>query len=99
VTARSQATKEEIERKMKEALNAVHVEIVDETWKHVGHAGAAAGGGHFTLTVVSPRFEGVNPLDRRRLVFTVLETEMKGAIHALTVRTIAPSEWSPAERK
>jgi len=98
VTAQSQATKEEIERKMKERLDAVHVEVVDETWKHAGHAGAATGGGHFTLVVVSPRFEGVNALDRRRLVFNALEAEMNGAIHALTVRTVAQSEWSPSER-
>ena len=98
MTAQSQATKEEIERKMKERLDAVHVEVVDETWKHAGHAGAATGGGHFTLVVVSPRFEGVNALDRRRLVFNALEAEMNGAIHALTVRTVAQSEWSPSER-
>ena len=98
MTAQSQATKEEIERKMKERLGAVHVEVVDETWKHAGHAGAATGGGHFTLVVVSPRFEGVNALDRRRLVFNALEAEMNGAIHALTVRTVAQSEWSPSER-
>lgn len=99
MTARSQATKEQIERKMRTELEAVHVEVEDDTWKHIGHAGAATGGGHFILVVVSPRFEGVNSLDRRRLVFSTLNTEMKGDIHALTVRAVAPSEWPPAERR
>ncbi len=95
MTARSQATKAAIERKMKTDLDAIHVEVEDESWKHAGHAGAASGGGHFTLVVVSPKFEGLNPLDRRRLVFSVLYPEMRGEIHALTVRTLSPSEWTP----
>lgn len=95
MTAQSQATKAAIERKMNTDLDAIHVEVEDESWKHAGHAGAAAGGGHFTLVVVSPKFEGLNPLDRRRLVFSVLQAEMQGEIHALTVRTMSPSEWTP----
>lgn len=95
MTARSQATKAAIERKMKTDLDAIHVEIEDESWQHAGHAGAAAGGGHFTLLVVSPKFEGLNPLDRRRLVFGVLQAEMQGEIHALAIRAIPPSEWTP----
>lgn len=95
MTARSQATKAAIERKMKSDLDAIHVEVEDESWKHAGHAGAASGGGHFTLVVVSPKFEGLNPLDRRRLVFSILQAEMQGEIHALTVRAIGPSEWTP----
>jgi BolA protein len=95
MTAQSQATKAAIERKMKTNLDAIHVEVEDESWKHAGHAGAAAGGGHFTLVVVSPKFEGLNPLDRRRLVFSILQSEMQGEIHALTVRAMSPSEWTP----
>lgn len=95
MTAQSQATKTVIERKMTTDLDAIHVEVEDESWKHAGHAGAVAGGGHFTLVVVSPKFEGLNPLDRRRLVFNVLQSEMQGEIHALTVRAMSPSEWTP----
>ena len=95
MTARSQATKAAIERKMKTDLDAIHVEVEDESWKHAGHAGAASGGGHFTLVVVSPKFEGLNPLDRRRLVFSVLQAEMQSEIHALSVRAISPNEWTP----
>lgn len=86
-------TREKIERKMKEHLAAVHVEIVDESWKHAGHAGAASGGGHFILSVVSNHFEGISLLDRNRLVFKVLDEEMKGAIHALSVKAMTPQEW------
>lgn len=93
MTVRSQETKALIEQKLKRELSAVHLEVEDETWRHAGHAGAASGGGHFIVTIVSPKFEGLNALDRRRLVFHVLQPEMQGAIHALTVRAFAPGEW------
>jgi BolA protein len=95
VTTRSHSTKAIIEEKLLRELNSVHVAVEDESWKHAGHAGARMGGGHFAVDVVSPRFEGLNALDRRRLVFHILHEEMQGAIHALTVRAYSPAEWSP----
>lgn len=93
MSATSQATQQKIERKMREELAAVHLEIIDESWKHAGHAGAAAGGGHFILQVVSDRFKGVSLLDRNRMVFNVLKDEMKGEIHALAIKAMTPDEW------
>ena len=93
MSATSQATQQKIERKMREELAAVHLEIVDESWKHAGHAGAAAGGGHFILQVVSERFAGISLLDRNRMVFHILKDEMKGEIHALAIKAMTPDEW------
>lgn len=93
MTTRSQTTKTIIEQKLLQNLHAVHVAVEDESWKHAGHAGARMGGGHFAVDVVSAEFEGLNALDRRRLVFQILHDEMQGAIHALTVRAFTPSEW------
>jgi BolA protein len=93
MTTRSQTTKAVIEQKLLKGLDAVHVAVEDESWKHAGHAGARTGGGHFAVDVVSPRFDGLNALDRRRLVFQILRDEMHGAIHALTVRAFSPTEW------
>jgi BolA protein len=93
MSATSQATRQKIERKMREELAAMQLEIIDESWKHAGHAGAAAGGGHFILQVVSDRFEGVSLLDRNRLVFSILKDEMKGEIHALAIKAMTPAEW------
>lgn len=92
----SEATRQKIERKMKESLGAVFVEVIDESWKHAGHAGAAAGGGHFILQVVSDRFDGISLLNRNRLVFSALQDEMGKEIHALTIKAATPSEWKGA---
>ena len=85
-----------IERKLTERLSPAHLEIVDESARHAGHAGAVSGGGHFRVTVVASAFEGLDRLERHRLVYAILAEEMQGAIHALALRTLDPSEWRPA---
>jgi BolA protein len=82
-----------IEVKLREALDASHVEVIDESQLHAGHAGAAGGGGHFRALIVSERFEGANALARQRLVYGVLAEEMRGEIHALSMQTLTPGEW------
>jgi BolA protein len=85
--------RDHIETKLARELDATHVEVVDESHLHAGHAGAAGGGGHFRALVVSDRFEGLNALARQRLVYGVLSAEMEREIHALSIRALTPSEW------
>ncbi len=82
-----------IEAKLRDALDAQHIEVIDESANHVGHAGARSGGGHFRALIVSERFAGRNPVSRQRLVYTALAEEMKSEIHALALRTLTPAEW------
>lgn len=89
----SQRTKGKIEGIVKEKFFPKHLEIEDETWRHAGHAGAVSGKGHFNMIVVSEQFEGVNLLDRNRMVFCALEKEMEEEIHALSLKAFSPSEW------
>ena len=83
-----------IEAKLRDALDAQHIEVIDESANHVGHAGARSGGGHFRALIVSERFAGQNPVSRQRLVYAALAEEMKSEIHALALRTLTPAEWS-----
>jgi BolA protein len=82
-----------IERALRERLGALHVEVIDESHLHAGHAGAAGGGGHFRALVVSERFAGLSPLAAQRLVYEALATELRGEIHALSLRTLTPERW------
>jgi BolA protein len=82
-----------IEDKLKQTLEATHVEVVDESHRHAGHAGAASGGGHFRVLIVSPRFDGRGSVERQRLVYAALHAEMGSEIHALSMRTLTPAEW------
>ena len=86
-------TYQKLEQKITEALSPDYLSIVDESWKHAGHAGAISGKGHFIMHVVSARFVGISRIDRNRMVFDILKEEMASSIHALTLRAQTPSEW------
>jgi len=89
-------TTEKIEKILRETLTATIVEIEDESALHVGHAGAASGGGHYRVKIVSPLFEGKTQVERHRIVYNALSAEMQRTIHALALTTLAPSQQAPA---
>lgn len=89
----SRETASAIERELREALAATHVGVVDESAAHAGHAGARSGAGHFAVTVVSPRFEGLALVARHRMVHAALSVETKKVVHALSLATLTPAEW------
>ena len=87
-------TAEKIAATLRQTLAATEVTVEDESALHAGHAGAASGGGHFRVTVVSPQFEGKSLVTRHRMVYDALAGEMQHAIHALALTTLTPSQRS-----
>lgn len=67
-------------------------QLEDESHLHAGHAGAASGGGHYRVRIVSARFEGVGRVARHRLVYDCLHDMIHTDIHALAIVALAPSE-------
>jgi BolA protein len=83
-----------IEEKLTAALAPTHLEIIDESHKHAGHAGARAGGGHFKVTIVSPQFTGKTLMQRHRMVYAAVDELMNSAIHALSINAQTQEEFS-----
>ena len=88
-----------IRSKLQQALAPERLEITDDSHLHAGHAGAAGGGGHFSVTIVSSRFQGCSTLERHRLVYQALGDMMPGKIHALSIRARAPEEEKSEENQ
>ena len=86
-----EARRARIEGKLRERLQATRVEVTDESHLHAGHAGAASGAGHFAADITASCFEGLSRLAAQRLVYDALDDEMGDAIHALRIRTQAPT--------
>ena len=85
-----------IEDRLREHLAVAELEVHDESHLHRGHPGAAAGGGHYALRVVSDDFAGRTRLQRQRLVYAALgEALAPDRIHAL--RFIATLTRAEAE--
>lgn len=83
---------EDIRRRLG-ALAPVRIELVDESAKHAGHAGAAPGGNtHWNLTIVSAAFAGKPTVVRHRMIYQALGELMQNPIHALAIRARAPEE-------
>ena len=78
--------------RLEQALAPVTLEVTDDSHLHRGHAGAAAGGGHFSIVIVSARFTGLGPVQRHRLVYQALADMMPADIHALGIQALAPAE-------
>ena len=86
---------------IREALTAdlrpIHLEIEDESHKHIGHAGARQGGGHFRVSIVSDSFTGKGSLERHRMVYASLSNAMQREIHALSIKAFTPEEFNSNE--
>jgi BolA protein len=83
---------ERIRALLEAALAPSLLELNDESALHAGHSGAASGGSHFRLKIVSPRFEGLRLVMRHRLVYDSVHDMMHTEIHALAITALAPSE-------
>jgi BolA protein len=88
-----------IRQKICDGLSPLQCEVEDDSAKHAGHAGAASGGGHYRLRVVSPKFEMLGRLARHRLVYDCLGDMMQQEIHALAIVALTPLEAEQSSNK
>ena len=86
-----------IREKLADAFAPVALEVIDESHRHAGHAGARRDDGsqgetHFHVRLVSAAFDGVSRVERQRRVYAVLADELKSPVHALSLSALTPSE-------
>lgn len=79
-----------IHRKLAEAFDLVHLEVVNESGGHNVPAGSET---HFKVVLVSDAFDGLRLLSRHRAVNDALAEELAGGVHALAIHTYTPAEW------
>jgi BolA protein len=82
-----------IREKLSARFASTRLEIIDESHRHAGHAGARPEGEtHFSVTIVSAVFIGESRVSRQRLVYQALAEELATRIHALSLTTLTPDE-------
>ena len=82
-----------IHDKLSAAFSPTRLEVEDDSARHHGHAGATPSGeSHFNLVIESPKFEGLNRVQRQRAVLGALADELAGPVHALSIKARAPGE-------
>jgi BolA protein len=83
---------ERIRSLLEAALEPEAVVVEDDSHEHIGHQGAKGGLGHFSVSIVSARFNGMNMLARHRAVYAALGDMMQTDIHALAIDAVASDE-------
>jgi len=83
---------ERLTDRLNRAFAPEHLDVVDDSHRHAGHAGAADGRGHYTVLIASAKFAGLSTLQRHRLVFEAVGDMMSTDIHALSIQAVAPGE-------
>lgn len=81
---------EQMKKLIQDETNAEIVEVIDQS---AGHAGHGADGGHYSALIVSEKFRVLGPVQRHQLVYKAI-APVKDAIHAFSMRTHTPEEWS-----
>ena len=89
MSASPQTTINEIRTALERAFSPLSLEVLDDSARHAGHAGARSGG-HFRVALVSRSFAGRPPLERHRMVYEALAPLMGRGIHALNISATAP---------
>jgi len=81
-----------IREQLTAALAPQQLEIIDDSHKHAGHAGAR-GGGHFSVNIVASAFSGKGLVERHRMIYAALnELMQQNEVHALSIQARTPEE-------
>ena len=80
-----------IESKITDTIQPEYLEVVNESHQHNVAPGSES---HFKLTIVSPEFEGKMLIARHRQINKLLQDELDGPVHALSMHTYTPQEWN-----
>ena len=82
-----------IRTKRTAAFNPSRLEVVDDSARHAGHAGAREGGeSHFNVLIEAEAFAGLSKVARQRQVYGALSDLLAGPVHALSLKALAPGE-------
>ena len=80
------AVVQEIEDRLRSAFDPTHLQVVDESAQHAGHAGAPAGGeSHFRVEIRAAAFASLSRIARHRAVHDALGKDLVARIHALAL--------------
>ena len=78
-------TPESIRRSLESAMSCEHVEVTGD-------------GQHFEAVIVSAAFAGLSRVKQHQLVYAALGDRMREEIHALSLLTLTPEQWSERPR-
>jgi BolA protein len=90
------SVRDTIEHKLSQKFAPTHLEVIDESSRHQGHAGWREGGEtHFRVRIATPQFAGKSRIAQHRAIMDELADELGDRVHALAIEVIAADEAKP----
>jgi len=87
-------TLEQLRALLEGEFSALHLEVVDTSSAHVGHAGYRAGEmTHVRITLVTEAFIACPRLARERRVLKLLSPSLARGLHAVSMQLMTPEEF------
>lgn len=81
---------DEVATRLRKAFPDARIQVIDDSHRHAGHAGAAGGAGHYSVEIEDASFRGLKPIAQHRLVYDALTDWMPHRVHALSIRASVP---------
>jgi len=78
-----------IRERLTKAFLPTVLDVIDDSQKHIGHAGSVGGAGHYTVIIAAPDFSGKSRIDIHREIYQVLDDLIPHEIHALRIKILA----------
>jgi BolA family transcriptional regulator, general stress-responsive regulator len=75
-----------IKTRLTEALHPESLQVIDDSHKHRGHAGAKDGRGHFNVIITASTLSGLSRIEQHQKIYAALGTLMQSDIHALSLK-------------
>jgi BolA protein len=86
------SVRDTIEQKLSQNFAPTHLDVIDESARHQGHAGWREGGEtHFRVRIATAALAGKSRVMQHRAVMDVLVDELKGPVHALAIEVLDPN--------
>lgn len=79
-----------IHNKLSSAFYPSFLGVVNESHKHNVSPGSES---HFRVTVVSTKFDGTSLFKKHRMINDILQDELSGPVHALSILAMTPKQW------
>lgn len=93
ISVENKALEKIIVKKLTQEFNPDILVVIDESYKHAGHnPESLAGGTHFCIKIISKKFKGLTKVQQHRWVYAVLDNEIKGGVHALSLKLSEPTD-------
>ncbi len=80
------SVKDTLISKLTDRFAPAFLQVLDESTKHLGHAGWREGGEtHFRVRIATRHFDGLSRVAQHRAVMETLDAELKDRVHALAI--------------